>query len=266
MQNDEKIEILNNLLEDSKNLKTQDSSSSEFKTWGHKVKRGLSKIFGENSFEYKTFSDLKFYYSPGIIVGGVDYSSYDRESFINAYEVTMNNLADYKKEFEKEKLKIVKKNKKTNNKVFDNRVFIVHGHNNEAKDSLSNFLRKIKLDPIILHEQISGGLTIIEKLEKYSEVEGAIALFTADDMGKSKKEEELKNRARQNVVFEAGMFLGKLGRNRLIILKEKGVSDISDLDGILYIDIDSNNSWHFQVAKELKAMGYKQIDLNDVLT
>ena len=178
----------------------------------------------------------------------------------------MNNLADYKKEFEKEKLKIVKKNKKTNNKVFDNRVFIVHGHNNEAKDSLSNFLRKIKLDPIILHEQISGGLTIIEKLEKYSEVEGAIALFTADDMGKSKKEEELKNRARQNVVFEAGMFLGKLGRNRLIILKEKGVSDISDLDGILYIDIDSNNSWHFQVAKELKAMGYKQIDLNDVLT
>ena len=62
------------------------------------------------------------------------------------------------------------------------------------------------------------------------------------------------------------MFLGKLGRNRLIILKEKGVSDISDLDGILYIDNDSNNSWHFQVAKELKAMGYKQIDLNDVLT
>ena len=54
---------------------------------------------------------------------------------------------------------------------FDKRkVFIVHGHDVEAKLEVARFIEKLNLEPIILHEQANDGLTIIEKIEKYSDV------------------------------------------------------------------------------------------------
>ena len=48
----------------------------------------------------------------------------------------------------------------------------------------------------------------------------------------------LKTRARQNVIFEAGYFMGKLGRNRTILLS--GVEEtMSDIDGIVYLNINN---------------------------
>ena len=67
-----------------------------------------------------------------------------------------------------------------------------------------------------------------------------------------------KAQARQNVVFEAGYFIGRLGRENVAILVDKGIEIPSDLQGVVYTGTDS---WEFGLLKELKSMGYS-IDFN----
>lgn len=100
-------------------------------------------------------------------------------------------------------------------------VFIVHGHDNEAKLEVARLLERLKLKPIILHEQPNRGKTIIEKFESNaSDVAYAVILLTPDDIGQSKRENDsgFQDRARQNVVFEMGFFYAKLGRERVSAL------------------------------------------------
>ena len=52
----------------------------------------------------------------------------------------------------------------------DTKVFLVHGHDDSARESTARFLEKLGLEVVILHEQPSSGKTIIEKIEKYSNV------------------------------------------------------------------------------------------------
>lgn len=145
-----------------------------------------------------------------------------------------------------------------------NKVFIVHGHNNEVKVNVARTIEKLGLEAIILHEQANSGKTIIEKFEEYADVTFAIILLTDDDLGKSKKDDNLNNRARQNVILELGYFIGKLSRNKVCPLYFPGVELPSDLLGLLYIELDAEESWKFKLAKELKASGL-DIDVNKIL-
>ncbi len=133
------------------------------------------------------------------------------------------------------------------------KVFVVHGHDEAAKEATARFLEKLHLDPIILHEQASGGRTIIEKFEKYSNDVGfAVVLLTPDDLGAAQKEAKtLKPRARQNVVLELGYFLGKLTRNRVCALHRGGVELPSDIQGVIYVEMDDAGAWRAKLAQEL---------------
>jgi predicted nucleotide-binding protein len=120
------------------------------------------------------------------------------------------------------------------------KVFIVHGHDGEVKLSLKNYVQNtLKMEePIVLAEKASGGLTIIEKFEKFSEECNLIfVLLTPDDI----YSEDNKNRARQNVIFEMGYFLGKLGRKsgRVILLYKGNLELPNDISGLVYINIDN---------------------------
>lgn len=138
------------------------------------------------------------------------------------------------------------------------KIFIVHGHDGELKQAVARIVEKQGITAIILSEQANQGRTIIEKFEDYSDVDGAICLFTADDIGKAKNDSADNQRARQNVVLETGYFMGKLGRNHIVILADNGIEMPSDLSGVVYTDTDS---WQIDLLKELKAMGYT-IDFN----
>lgn len=150
---------------------------------------------------------------------------------------------------------IIDDNKKTkaDKKKTSKKVFIVHGHDNELKETVARFLEKIGLEPIILHEQVSAGLTVIEKFEKNSDVKFAIILMTPDDVGNSKtNSESLNHRARQNVILELGYFLGKLGRESVCALVKGNLERPSDYDGVVYIAVDNTEGWKLLLAKELK--------------
>ncbi len=146
-----------------------------------------------------------------------------------------------------------------------NTVFIVHGREESAKETIARFIEKLTLKTIILHEQANHGFTILEKLECYSTVAFAIVLLTPDDVGAlSTASHTLSPRARQNVVFELGYFIGKLGRNKVCALYTEQVELPSDFSGMVYIPFDQNGAWKLLLAKEIKAAGL-DVDLNKAI-
>ncbi len=135
-------------------------------------------------------------------------------------------------------------------------IFIVHGHDVAVRESVASFLRKIDLEPIILHEKPNSGRTIIEKFEENSEVGFAIVLLTPDDLGRCLNGEE-KLRARQNVILELGYFCGRLGRSKVCALKKGDLELPSDVIGVAYTDFDARGAWKQDLARELEAAGYE---------
>lgn len=159
--------------------------------------------------------------------------------------------------------------KSLNNHIFNGKdIFIVHGHNEEMKQSVARCIEKLKLNPIILHEQSSKGKTIIEKFFDYSNVIYAIILLSADDIAYPRDENSnnFKYRARQNVIFELGYFMGKLGRERVLSLYEEidNFEIPSDYNGVLFIPYDKKGNWKLELVKELKAVGIS-IDANNII-
>lgn len=142
------------------------------------------------------------------------------------------------------------------------RVFVIHGHNTSAKESTARFLEKLGLEAVILHEQPNSGNTIIEKFHLNSNVSFAVALLTGDDEAREAGTRSgLKRRARQNVLFEFGFFIGKLGRKRVCALVEEGVEIPSDYQGVVFIPLDAAGHWKFDLIRELKAVGL-DVDAN----
>lgn len=145
------------------------------------------------------------------------------------------------------------------------RVFIVHGHDESAQNKAARFVEKLGFEAIILHEKASSGRTIIEKIEHYSDVGFAIILYTPDDVGNVKSEpDNLNVRARQNVVFEHGYLIGRLGRQNVSALVDGKLELPNDISGVVYINLDEGSAWQLQLAKEMKQSGYK-IDMNKLI-
>lgn len=143
-------------------------------------------------------------------------------------------------------------------------VFIVHGHDGEARESVARFLINIGFVPIILHEQANRGRTIIEKVEANSDVGFAIVLLTPDDEGREKNASQLEPRARQNVLLELGYFIGRLGREHVCALKRGTVEIPSDFAGVVWEPMDAGNGWKQSLGRELEASGH-DIDWNNVM-
>lgn len=143
------------------------------------------------------------------------------------------------------------------------RVFIVHGHDNEAKQEMARTLEKGGFKAIILHEQPDSGKTVIEKIERYSDVGFAVVLYTECDIGRDKTlpTEDEKYRARQNVVFEHGYLIGKLGREHVCALVKGDVETPGDIDGVVYIPLDAGGAWKIQLAKNMRDVGLA-VDMN----
>jgi predicted nucleotide-binding protein len=147
------------------------------------------------------------------------------------------------------------------------KIFLVHGHDNAALHEVARFLEKLHQDVIVLRELPNQGRTIIEKFENYADVGFAVVLLTPDDAGAAGivlSPDELRPRARQNVIFELGYFIGRLGRKNVCALYEEGVEIPSDYDGVLYTKFDAGGAWRFELARELKAVGIP-VDVNLIL-
>lgn len=147
------------------------------------------------------------------------------------------------------------------------RVFVVYGHDPAARTQLEAMLRRWQLDPVILDQLPSEGQTLIEKLEKYSnnDVSFAVVLATPDDLGHRKDhDDERKYRARQNVILELGLLLGKLGRAKvgIFIKNQEEMERPSDIQGLIYLPfVNDVEEVKLTLAKEMQKQGI-EIDLS----
>lgn len=245
-------------------VKTEDWS--DVKNWIAKATPSIRKFFPDffpdfqevcksppikppryNSFSYdsmtgKTYGEPKTYFHEE----NTRLTISSKTKILNFLEGLLNTMENSENEIENYKPSSAKK------------VFIVHGHDELAKQTVARFLEKLKLEAIILHEKSSGGRTIIEKLEHYTEVHFAIVLLTPDDIGGLAKDKEnpdkLSFRARQNVVFELGYMIAKIGRSNVCALLKGNVEKPTDYDGVIYISMDENEGWKQTLVRELKAV------------
>ncbi len=127
-------------------------------------------------------------------------------------------------------------------------------------------MEKIGFDAIILHEQPDAGKTIIEKIEAYTDVSFAVVLYTECDLGRAKEAEvdDERYRARQNVVFEHGYLIGKLGRDKVCALVKGNVETPGDITGVVYTKMDDNGAWKLQLVRNMKATGL-DVDANRLM-
>ena len=153
----------------------------------------------------------------------------------------------------------------SSSRSLSNKIFVVHGHDHSLKTEVETFLHDIGLEPVVLHKEPDEGATVIEKFEKHSDVGYAFILLTPDELAytvdqedKEDKQKIKEKRARPNVIFEFGYFVGKLGRNRVCCLHKGDVTIPSDLNGLVYKKVDGPlENQGFSLIKELNTAGYK---------
>lgn len=146
-------------------------------------------------------------------------------------------------------------------------VFLAYGHNEATKLAVGDFLRQNGLRVLELGRVAQHGDSILGSVERYiHQARFAVVLFTADDQGYALRDGPTKSRkrARQNVVFELGYLLAKLGQRRVRVLVEEGVEIPTNYAGMLYISLDKDQSWRGSLARELRLSGIN-INLRHVI-
>lgn len=271
------------------------SDSPEFERWHRNAQVTLRNTFGDNSRQLNEFNNISF--KPRRKRGTVSRLSPDFQVYVtpppnpaSAYMKGLDSAAALLKSMIEEIEDYWEDEKQTttsstrgktqqdgnqtlkssraprNAQPNSNKVFVIHGRDEGAKQTVARFLEKVRLKPVILHEQPNEGRTIIEKIEAHTQVGFAVVLLTPDDVGSLKNEERnSKPRARQNVIFEFGYFIGKLDRKRVCALVRDDVEKPSDYDGVLYIPLDDFGGWEKKLIKELKGAGF-DVDANKAIS
>jgi len=217
----------------------------------------IASIFGEEELKrYRGLPKIK-----GVILGQPINYEEELKEYKNEISKIISKLKGYNNIYNDLNMKT--KNKEEN---FD-KIFIVHGHNETMKQSIARLIEKQKIESVILHEKPNKGKTIIEKFELNADVGSAVVIFSGDDYGYEKNIDKDKAilRPRQNVIFEMGYFIGKLGREKVICIFEENIDIdvLSDYKGIIYIPYDTKGVWKYSLGKELKEIGFN-FDLNKI--
>ena len=243
-------------------------NSPEFIKWHRDTQIAIENTFTDNPKRVEEFRQIR-YFSSAIIVGGPSTAgdgAYARG--LRRATAVLQSMWDEIQEYWPDGTQTSTEPGQSTptNPANAKKVFVIHGRDEETKQTVARFLESLGLEPVILQEQPSKGNTIIEKFEEHAQSAGfAVALCTPDDVGAlASDRENLKLRMRQNVVFELGYFAGAIGRNRVCALLKGDIETPSDYDGVVYITLDNNDGWKLSLARELSAAGFG-IDLNRML-
>jgi len=259
------LELIEGILNQAGGLAYRDSGALDALT--RRFEMVIRNIFGRGSKYLKDLNDISFY--PCFAPSSEDYQRQCWRDGQNAVINLGKTMQEELKLFGSGPDKTKPKSGIGKGSAKSGKIFIVHGHDEAMRESVARAVTKLNLEPIILHEKPSKGRTIIEKFSEYGDVGFSVVLLSPDDVGCSKggSPEGLRPRARQNVIFELGYFLGRLGREHVLALyrQEPEFELPSDYSGVLFVPYDSGGRWQFDLVKELKSAGY-EVDANKLLS
>ena len=261
------IERLQKALSEIPALKKMPHTSQKFKKWHRNTRVTIAHSFGSESKHVKDFDDIG--YSLMAFTNATPEPKF-QAAYVRGLETTASTLEsmvdEIKEYWEEDEQSPSVSNTKAKTQNLTNKVFVIHGRDVAARQTVTRFLERLGIEPVILHEQPNKGRTIIEKFEDYANVAFAVVLLTPDDVGKLKDDgaSELQPRARQNVILELGFFLGALGRQRVCPLVKGNVETPSDYDGVVYTELDDAEGWQLKLVRELKSAGFN-VDANRAL-
>ncbi len=137
--------------------------------------------------------------------------------------------------------------------VLSTRVFIGHGRS-PLWARLQLFLENdLNLQTIAYESESRAGSSIVPILEEMlKQATFAALILTAEDETAAGA-----RRARQNVIHEAGLFQGRLGFRKAILLKQEGLEDFSNVAGLQYIPFsgDRIEQTFWELQRVLKREG-----------
>lgn len=262
------LERLRKTLDAIPKLKQLQHGSQDFKKWRRDTQIAITNTFVDNPNYIHSFNRIPFtltvrsYIEPTPDWKFQQAYVEDLDSAASLLESMIDEIEEYWQDDNQTPTPPVNDQ---NGQVDSKEVFIVHGRDNEAKETVARFLEQLELTPVILHEQPNQGKTIIEKFEFHAQPSCAVVLLTPDDAGALQGDENnLKPRARQNVIFELGFFIGSLGRERVCALTKGDVELPSDYEGVVYIPLDETGGWKMSLVRELKSVGL-DVDANRAL-
>ena len=260
MEKQKAIKILQDKIHAINGLRILYRKDPNFRKWKRDTEVAIEHIFGKGTRHGTDFFRIQFFY-PNMRATKGDHQQAYLKGLTEAPSI-LQSFIDEINEYWPDEMPQATAPTPT---AIGTDIFIVHGHDGSAKQTVARFIEKLKLRPIILHEQPNKGRTIIEKFEDHADVGFAVVLMTPDDVGAlAEEKDKLNPRARQNVILELGFFLGKLGRKHVCALYKENVEMPSDYKGVLFIPMDKNNGWQLSLAKEIKAAGIS-IDLNKTI-
>jgi predicted nucleotide-binding protein len=238
---------------------------------GTRIEETLASVFGHGTIEYNRYLSAQNLDNGPMVFGDVPDSAYDvrkyytdgKKKSLSLLRQAVCGLEEEIGEQEQEASKLLPEAHPMRDR---SKGFIVHGHDGETLQTIARFIEKIGLQAIILRERPNKGRTIITKFREEAAGAGfAVVLMTPDDVGGASGSplDKQRFRARQNVVFELGFFLGALGPECVAALVKGDIERPSDFDGVVYISME-NGTWKMDLSTELQSAGYR-IDWNTVM-
>jgi predicted nucleotide-binding protein len=228
----------------------------EHRAWKAKVDAVIQGALGKDSETLREFRDLRYHL--GVWTGAPGEAQEDARFFSSAVmnAAALIDAAIYQLELQNEPDDGLPSPQEQETR---DPIFVVHGRDSARKYELMRLLdRAVEPPAIILHEEANGGTMILEKFERHAQAASfAIVLLTADDEGRLRGDDTrpLSPRARQNVIFELGVFMALLGRAHVAVLKDPSVEGPSDINGLVYIQLDAAGAWRHALLKELRSAG-----------
>lgn len=147
-------------------------------------------------------------------------------------------------------------------------VFIIHGRNVQARNTVEHFVRILGLEPLDFERVAAslGGAPFIGDIVRkgMQSAWGLIAVFTPDEIaalrpehrGDSDKDEDRQRwQARPNVIFEAGMAFGIAPERTALVTLGTDTSMFSDVAGVHLVRLNNSIEARGRLRNKLLAIG-----------
>lgn len=253
MKKDQAIKILQKLIDGAGELSQQSIGSVAFNKWYRSTKLAVGRIFGETSQHMQEFSAIRFESDRATLLPEIYFKAGVAKSR-GLLESMLEEVQDYwQDEGEDFRESILSSNDSQTIAVSKPLIFIGHGRT-KLWARLKIFLNdELALQTITYESESRVGEAIVTLLEKIlDQASFAILVLTAED-----ETSEGLRRARQNVVHEAGLFQGRLGFRRAILIRQEGLEDFTNVAGLQYIGFtgDRIEDSFYEIQRVLKREG-----------